>query len=58
MTHPDLKKLAKKSAKDMLNKESNSPGFLDKEMKKRADNILEGRFLRWSQLYDGEEEYS
>jgi hypothetical protein len=57
MAHPSLKILVKKSAKDMLIKESKSPGFLDKEMKTTAENILAGRFHPWSKLHDGEVEH-
>ena len=48
LSHPALRKEARKAVQDMLSVEARSPGFLSPELRQQTENIMQGQWPPWS----------
>jgi hypothetical protein len=55
LSHPALRQESRKAVQNMLSTEARSPGFLSPELRRQAENIMQGQWPSWS---ESEEETS
>ena len=53
LSHPALRQESRKAVQNMLSVEAKRPGFLGAELRRQAENIMQGQWPSWSESEEG-----